>query len=71
MQSLTLADAQNLGLCAARRAANSLGVSQNLYIREEQSCILWAGIAETIQAQASFATFHLVDPNPVGDIPLN
>jgi len=70
MQALTLSDARNLALCAARRAAHSLGVSQNRYIREEQSCILWAGIAETIRVQTQaetmiqvLADLRRIDPN--------
>jgi hypothetical protein len=70
MQSLTLSDAQNLRVCAARRAVQAIGVSLYRCIREEESCTLWAGIAETIRAQtqASSATFHLLEPDPVGDL---
>ena len=70
MKSLTLSDARNLGLCAAHRAARAVGVNRALYTREEESCALWAGIAETIQtqAQASSTTFHPVEFDPIGDL---
>jgi len=68
MQSLTLSDLINLRICAARRAALAAGVSLALCAREEESCALWIGIAETLHAQASSPTFHLVEPDPAGDL---
>jgi hypothetical protein len=65
---LTISDAQNLRVCAARRAVQALGVSLYRCIREEESCTLWAGIAETIQAQTEtmmqvLADLRRIDPN--------